>query len=122
MFKENWLAYQTGHPQAHNQIAHRLNADVYAADYTSLQAAVDACKLQGSGRGGVVHLSPGFYDLDNPLMLPRSGADLANIVHLVGAGRGVSVIRGTVNFPASRVHACLAFRVNRNALQLRAIV
>lgn len=102
MFKETWAAYQTGHPEAHNQIAHRLNANVYACDYLTLQDAVDAAKAQSNGRGGTVHLPPGFTDLDTPLILPRSGLDLANLVHLEGAGRGVSVIRGTASFPANR--------------------
>lgn len=78
-FKNNWSAYQTGHPAAHNQIADRLNLTRWADDYASVQAAIDVGP-------GVVLLANKTYTT-HPLVLPRnpSTSDLSS-VRLVGSG------------------------------------
>jgi hypothetical protein len=89
----------------HHEAQHaRYNADVYAGDYGSLQAAVDEGKARAiaSGTQERVQIAPGIYTIDNPLILPRSGLDLGASVHLVGAGRGQTIIKGSASFPTNR--------------------
>ncbi|HEY2251326.1 MAG TPA: right-handed parallel beta-helix repeat-containing protein [Planctomycetaceae bacterium] len=43
-------------------------AEIHAAEYPSLQAALDAVPLEG----GVVHLPPGTFEISTPLVISRS--------------------------------------------------
>jgi hypothetical protein len=55
-----------------------------AADYPSLQAAIDACP----DKGGIVRIPAGDWTYSAPLLLPRTTLGGLNGVRLVGAGVG----------------------------------
>lgn len=73
-------------------------------DQPEIQAAIDAAKTLGTGarKGGTVFLSSGNYLIQNPLVLPRSGATPTTIVWLEGVGRNKSVLTGGSSFPVNR--------------------
>lgn len=56
-------------------------AEIHAVNYASLQAAIDALPAEG----GVVHLPPGTFDIDRPLVIARGD------VLLQGAGASTHI-------------------------------
>lgn len=84
-----------------NNIRQRLRSVFYGSDYASLQSAIDATKTQ-TNNGGVLNISPGRHMINEPLIIPRTGATPQNVVHLIGAGRYQTTIYGSDDFPAGR--------------------
>lgn len=89
------------HRADHEQMWTHFNASINAADYSTLQAAIDAAETQVSN-GGVVYIPPGTYTIDAPLILPRTGSSPTGAVHLIGAGRYQTIIAGSGSFPTDR--------------------
>lgn len=76
--------------------AEKAPSTVNAADYPSLQAAVDALP----GRTGEVYLPPGKYVLEDTLNLSYSPGGYKGGIKLRGAGRRSKIIARTAGKPA----------------------
>ncbi len=73
------------------------------ANATAINAAVAAAALTGRvDTGAIVGLLYGKYVIDQPIVLPRSGATPSRIVQLIGRATRASIIEGAGTFPADR--------------------
>lgn len=72
-----------------------------AADFPTIQDGID--HVARNPRGGTLHIpADRVWDIDAPLVLPRTGVTPTRCVALVGEGARHSVIRGTARFPVGR--------------------
>lgn len=75
-------------------------------DYGSIQDGVDVLAAstasQRSGRGAALRIPAGVWEIDEPIILPRTGTTPTSCVALVGDGPRHTLIRGSSKFPEGR--------------------
>lgn len=79
--------------------------DGNANDTAAIQAAIAAAALAGNsdnGTGATVYFPSGAYNVRSPLVLPRTGFTVENVVWLQGDNRNGTWLVGDPSFPANR--------------------
>ncbi|MDD3927834.1 MAG: glycosyl hydrolase family 28-related protein, partial [bacterium] len=72
-------------------------------DTAAIQAAVNAAATIMANTGGLVFFPAGYYKTTSPIILPRSGDTLTNLVRLQGAGMKTTIFGSSAaGFPADR--------------------
>lgn len=80
---DTWPNDKQAHIDDHRAMHKRYNAEYSAADYGSIQAAIDAAQAAG---GGCVFVPPGEHRISESLVVSTSG------IHLRGVGRASQIV------------------------------